>query len=370
MSSKLQYIKKLMVSASAGMLLLLLAPSCADDRLDDGQVAIVETRLDISAAGGSGFVRMNASLNLEAFTDQPSWCTATVSLDSVKVAVAPNGDMSGRTALLTVRVGERSFQIPVTQEGAILSLAAGEVLFEGGGGRKAVALKNTSKKACSVAFEGGGSWLTCEVKPDSLIFTATPANVRRRADVALLSVGEGVGRRLIRLPVEQLSLAGRYIAAYYNYDGIVHRDTVAVEASGNGAYYIRDMKPNNASQALSYRISILCTYENRTLKMNAGQALQKVEYVSPITHAPDSVTLHLMALNRSREVATFSPDASYSAEVQVNSETMAITLSFGGVDDRWNGINVEGIATGGMNAAGQYVGRFDSYIYLTLTSLE
>jgi hypothetical protein len=362
------------MAPALGIFLLLLGASCVKEQ-EDEPAALVEARLSFSAAGGSGFVRVNTAQGVEASTDQPSWCTASVSRDSVKVAAVPNTAMSGRTALLTVRAGGRELYVPVTQEGAILSCSAGEVPFEGGGGRRAVALKNTAGRPCEVSLPAGDGWLSCEVKSDSLIFTATPSNARRRTSTAVLTTGEGRDRRTLKLAVEQLSFAGSYIAAYYDYDGTTHRDTVAIAASGEATasgesvYYLENLKPNNASQALSYRTRIRCAYKNRWMRMSAGQALQKIEYTSPVTHAPDSVTLRLMALNRSREVATFSPDASYSAEVQVNDDA-SITLRFGSADDQWLNIAVEGIATGGINAVGQYVGRFDSYIFLTLTSMS
>jgi hypothetical protein len=359
------------------LLLLAVAASCTKEPQGE-QAALVEAQLSFSAAGGAGFVRVSVAQGVEATTDQPAWCTASVNRDSVKVAIAANTGMSGRTALLTIIAGGKTFFVPVTQEGAILVTSESEVIFEGSGGRKTLAVKNTVGKPYSVALRDSAGWLACEVKGDSLIFTADPSDVRKRADLVILTMGEGKDRRVLNLSVEQLSFAGKYAASYYDYDAGQHVDTVAVTAGSNGVYYIEDLKPNNASAVRNYRNRILCTYSNKKITMYAGQALQKVEYISPVTHAPDSVTLRLMALNRTREVATFSVEAFYSAKVEVDDATTTITLRFGGGggggsgsgDDEWRGITIEGIATGGINAAGQYVGRFDAYIYLTLVSLN
>ncbi|MDR1022571.1 MAG: BACON domain-containing protein [Prevotellaceae bacterium] len=358
-----------MLRAAGLALLLAVAASCAEE-LQDEPAALVEAQLSFSAAGGAGFVRISAAQGVEASTDQPSWCAASVTRDSVKVAVAANTGMSGRTALLTILAGGKTFFVPVTQEGAILTTSESEVLFEGSGGRKAIAVKNTVGKPYSVALRDSAGWLSYALKGDSLVFTASPSDVRKRTDTAILTMGEGKDSRTLRLTVEQLSFAGPYIASYYDYDAVRHTDTVAVAAGGSGIYYIENLKPNNASNVQNYRNRILCTYSNKKMTMNAGQTLQKIEYISPVTHAPDSVTLRLLALNRSREAATFSIDAFYSAEVAVDDATTSITLSFGNSGDEWRGIAIEGIATGGINAAGQYVGRFDSYIYLTLVSRE
>jgi hypothetical protein len=355
--------------AAAGLLLLLaVAASCTKEAQEEPP-ALVEAQLSFSAAGGAGFVRVSVAQGVEAESDQPSWCTASVNRDSVKVDVAANTGMSGRTALLTITAGGKTFFVPVTQGGAILVTSEREVLFEGSGGRSAIAVKNTVGKPYSVALCDSAGWLSCEVEGDSLVFTASPSDVRRRADTAILTMGEGADRRMLKVAVEQLSFAGAYAALYYDYDGGRHLDTVAVTTGSSGVYYIENLKPNNASAAQSYRNRILCTYSDKKMTMHAGQNLQKVEYISPITHAPDSVTLRLMALNRSREVATFSVEAFYAATVAVDEATMSITLSFGGSGNEWRGIAIEGIATGGISAIGQYVGRFDAYIYLTLVSL-
>jgi hypothetical protein len=358
--------------AAAGLLLLLAAAASCTKEEQEEPAALVEAQLTFSAAGGKGFVRISAAQGVEASTDQPSWSAASVSRDSVKVAIAANTGMSGRTALLTILAGGKTFFVPVTQEGAILTTSASEVLFEGSGGRKAIAVKNTVGKPCSVTLRDSAGWLSCALKGDSLVFTASPSNVRKRTDTVTLAMGEGKDRRTIKLAVEQLSIAGAYTALYYvNYDARWYVDTVAITAgSSGGVYYIENLKPNNLSNVRNYRNRVLCTYSNKKMTMHAGQTLQKIEYISPVTHAPDSVTLLLMACNLSQQAATFSVNASYSATVKVDDATMNITLSFGESGDEWLGLPVEGIATGGINAAGLYVGRFDTYAYLMLVSLE
>jgi hypothetical protein len=87
----------------------------------DTQIKIENADAQFTAAGGRREFLVNVSGNYTATSDK-DWCRATVSGNTITMDVEPNPNISGRTALLTIRSGNRFNYIPVTQTSATITL--------------------------------------------------------------------------------------------------------------------------------------------------------------------------------------------------------------------------------------------------------
>lgn len=104
----------------------MMFTSCADDELKgyvpkSESIRIVQNDLVFKAQGSQGTVIVESEGAIEATVDA-AWCSAAVSGKTVTVTVESNESFDGRTALLTLRSGSSSRQLPIQQQGLVLDL--------------------------------------------------------------------------------------------------------------------------------------------------------------------------------------------------------------------------------------------------------
>jgi hypothetical protein len=344
--------------ASLLLCLFFLITACSNEKEEATGVAIsiVESSVDFTAAGGTGVIKTNATKEISASVNQ-TWCTVSVVYNTVTVITPMNKGMEGRTALIKILVDGTTLSVPVTQQAAIFAVSSFDIKFEGRGGRQAIAVKNTLPQAYEIGLENS-EWLRYETKEDSLIIYASASNVVRRTNKVRLTLYE----RTFELTVEQVSIAGNYQITYADYDGKPFSGQVALTTGEKeGTYFLSGDLPRD--------ISILCTYRDNTLIINAGQYLKNVEHTSAITGEQETLMLLLSATNSEREILTFWDQVTYVAPLEID-ENYVITFKFGD-GGTWTDVGpVNGISTGGFGLAGYYYGRFDSLINIILVSVS
>ncbi|MDR2563515.1 MAG: hypothetical protein LBC98_06180 [Prevotellaceae bacterium] len=95
----------------------LIMAGCTKDKAEelDDRLKVIESQLDFTAAGGTGkIVLEQAGLTVSSNAE---WCTASVSENTVNVTVAQHAELPDRTAVVTVRSGNKSVNVPITQSG-------------------------------------------------------------------------------------------------------------------------------------------------------------------------------------------------------------------------------------------------------------
>lgn len=104
-------------------ILVLLSGCESNEYMDftDTQIQIENAETQFSAIGGQKEFTVDLSDTYTVTSDQ-SWCKVTVNGKTVTVNVEPNLTVSGRTALLTVRSGNKVNYIPITQTSAVIVL--------------------------------------------------------------------------------------------------------------------------------------------------------------------------------------------------------------------------------------------------------
>lgn len=89
---------------------------------EETQVEIKESNVVFTAAGGVGSIVVADDEKSVSVTSNESWCQVNVSGSTITVNVTPNLSMDGRTALVTLKSGEKVNYVPVSQEPVYLHL--------------------------------------------------------------------------------------------------------------------------------------------------------------------------------------------------------------------------------------------------------
>ena len=100
--------------------------SCGSDDLTghvpaSNTLPIVSNTLVFSAQGGTQAVEVKTTETVTAELSA-DWCTASVNGSVVSVTVHSNDGYEGRTAVLTLRAGSASRQLPVQQRGSVIGM--------------------------------------------------------------------------------------------------------------------------------------------------------------------------------------------------------------------------------------------------------
>ena len=95
--------------------------ACSDDNTGseytrENTVSVVSTDLSFDANAHTGGVKFNAPAGAVATVNQP-WATAELKGDSVVVSVKNNPALESRAAMLTIKSGADSTNVPIAQEG-------------------------------------------------------------------------------------------------------------------------------------------------------------------------------------------------------------------------------------------------------------
>jgi hypothetical protein len=102
------------------ILFLMLVSGCSSNEymdFTDTQIPVESADAQFTAIGGRKEIRLDFEGTYTAASDRV-WCTASVDGKTVVLTAEPNLTVSGRTALLTVRSGNRLGYISVTQTSA------------------------------------------------------------------------------------------------------------------------------------------------------------------------------------------------------------------------------------------------------------
>lgn len=166
--------------------------SCSKDELVGSAspapaISIVSNNLLFGPSGGTGQLELSASGNVSYQLDA-SWCSATQSGNVITVTAQPNTDFNSRTALLTLRSGESTRQVPIQQQGMAFGAASVSSYHASMAGERAAFYV---RHDLPVTVKTDADWLTATMKDDSLIVVVQPfeSHFVRRATIEYESAG-------------------------------------------------------------------------------------------------------------------------------------------------------------------------------------
>ncbi len=148
--------------------------ACGDDPLKghipgDERLAIVSNQLLFTAEGSTQTVAVSTDQPLTASLNA-DWCSAAVEGTTVSVTVQPNIAYDGRTALLTLKAGSASRQLPVQQQGAVFgTLPASDHYMPSEGG----SFVSTVRHSLPMTVTSCSDWISVSLDGERLTVTTT-----------------------------------------------------------------------------------------------------------------------------------------------------------------------------------------------------
>lgn len=153
-------------------LLCILNMGCKDNEEGNPTTSfkVISANTNLPAIGGIGEIKLSASGDY-IITSTEEWCKPTISGDKIQLEISTNEEITGRNALIEIRIGTESTAVPVTQLGAIFSTNLPAYYnFPNSGERRAYYLK--SNLPYEITYNS--KWLSHTIEGDSIIFTSIP----------------------------------------------------------------------------------------------------------------------------------------------------------------------------------------------------
>jgi len=151
----------------------------------DTQVQIENSDVVFTAAGGTGTIEI-ATEGFTSTCDQ-SWCTITTNGKIITVNATPNVSISGRTARVTVKSGDKVNYVSVSQYGLILTVDR-NVAIDG----KGETLRIPYESLVALTVQSSESWLTASIDGDEIVLTAEPNTSMSQTRTATVSILDGL----------------------------------------------------------------------------------------------------------------------------------------------------------------------------------
>jgi hypothetical protein len=126
---------KKIIYAFPVLLCLAAAVGCSDWG-EEPALNILElesANVSFDAFGGSGDIVVKSTDNVTASCSE-AWCATAVSGNKVTVTVPANGELLGRTTVVTVISGMKKVQVPVTQSGVLIDFDRSPLTLSGEAG--------------------------------------------------------------------------------------------------------------------------------------------------------------------------------------------------------------------------------------------
>ncbi|CDN32382.1 BACON domain-containing protein [Mucinivorans hirudinis] len=154
------------------LLMVFSLYSCKKDEQVKGDIPLfkvekTETKIDYNG----GTVQITTNKDGVQATAADSWIQAQVEGKVVQLVVSANDSYESRTTLVSLTYGQETQSVPITQMGVISIVDVQSYDFPMSGGRKGFLWQTDQKYEITGVDE---SWLTYEIKQDSIFFTAAP----------------------------------------------------------------------------------------------------------------------------------------------------------------------------------------------------
>ena len=149
-----------------------------------------QTTYTIGAEGGTLDVTVSTNLDLTS-SSNVAWieCTQTKAVESktLSIKVQENNECSPRTGVVTVKGGDKTIEITITQDGEEVALSASESTYQVPAEGAAITVKVTTN--IDYAVECDAEWVsraaTKTIREDNIVFTVSPNTVEEARTAAI-----------------------------------------------------------------------------------------------------------------------------------------------------------------------------------------
>lgn len=211
--------------------------ACDDDDYTSpvSTLKVVRSEVTFSARAGEGYIEVESATPVQAKSSQP-WCEASVSGNSVKVAVTALGNIESRSAVVTVSNSDDSVEVPVYQLGAIFSLAGESAYLVAQEDAGSVELP--AKITVDYTASASASWVHWQETADGFLFTFDDNDGAYRK--AVFTVTSVAGEKSVAFgQMGTDGMTGSFTARYQDTGG-AYEYPVTVTQEGS-TYYIEGL---------------------------------------------------------------------------------------------------------------------------------
>jgi hypothetical protein len=244
---------------------------------EDTQVKIESADAIFSASGGTGEIVV-ASDGVFTVTSDQDWCTLTSNGRKITVTVEPNLSMSGRTAKITIKVGEKVNYVMLTQMSPSFKMETTDVYAPPRAGEEVRVPYETDVQ---LAIEQvADDWLTASVEGQEIVLQVVASNPsmdntrKTTVTVAVRNLGETIFTQKFNVTQEKNYIAyedflGTYTMHYTTSTPLTPPDiyprthTVALSEKETGKSYKMEGILNDPN----FTAEIIVTYGNGTLSL-------------------------------------------------------------------------------------------------------
>jgi hypothetical protein len=240
---------------------------------EETQVKINQSDVHFTALGGTGtIVVSDAEGSISATSDQ-AWCKVSVSGNIITVTVEQKLDMSGRTAMVTIKAKDKTNYVPVYQAPVYLTLDSyDDVSFLGRGGT--VTIPYESEAPVSVA--SNVSWLTGTIQGGNVVLqaTANPEFLQSRtAKITIIA-----GNNLVLLPLNVVQ--GELITSYEPDESVNSVEDFLNKKNYDNNTYSRYLITTMSSRLETLRTNLKTAYPLfQEIRIQAPRSTYKASYI-------------------------------------------------------------------------------------------
>lgn len=211
---------KKILSLLAVSLVVIAFTSCSDDTENPYEqnptLKVVSSDVVFDAPASTGTVVVSSESGTLTATTSNSWATASVSGNTINVAVTENDNLEGRSSLLTIKNGIDSVNVTIQQLGKVFRLDVTSIMFDDAEGSQSYEITHN----IDATLTSSADWFSATISGDELVVTAT-ANSTGHMRNGYLYIQTGDTKDSIRVVQCEFDndLAGKCYFGGYDTDG-------------------------------------------------------------------------------------------------------------------------------------------------------
>lgn len=254
--------------------------ACNEDiavgEVDLGYLKLVESNVNFDYRGGNGKIVVDTQSPITAtVATDGTWATTSVSGNTVTVTASMYTGKESRNSSVTLRAGDRSVVVPISQTSSALQLSANTLLFGKQESSQTVTFTPADAPITVTVVEADRSWLSAEVKEEGIVVSAEGNTGSERKSVVSVVFGSQEAEIAV---TQATSLSTSVTALDYTYgassksltfdvtDGV----TVTATASESWVTPTVNMAAKTVTVAVAANDKLVARNATVTLETNGG----------------------------------------------------------------------------------------------------
>lgn len=312
--------------------LFIVGCSDDDDNNDIQKLRIVKSDTEYASLGGTGTIEFEA-IEAVVATSSQNWCKPTVSGNKISLNVDPNTDINGRHAAITIKSGDETAMVTITQLGTTFLVDKTTLELPLAGGSDKIVYQ--SEKPVTVSVKPSDNWLSYNINTsdNSITFTAIGGSSDKSAEV---EVSSGILKKTI------------IIRQVLSYDDLVG-DWTLTGLNGSDAPVTNDVKIAVNVQGESFSLTGIAPAPTAKYILTYNPQTKKIVFQNPTYFGrydfTNLGTYYVFACIFSPSTGNLTWNAAVQYEGTIDTGATNITYKFSD-NGSWSGHVAEGFYNG------------------------